>query len=418
MVALIIIYIVEAAFIGLFRGNTTSSRTMAIGAVFLFSLFFMLFVQRNKRISKYTTPFILGYYFRVFLLFFDLYGKTIYRLPNSGADTELYFHSAINFSQYGAAGRGGIFSQVTGTIMKLSGTDRLFPQFSVVLFAMIAIRYMIFTLDLFDDLDEQAKKRAVYLVCLLPNFAILSSIFLRESSVTMFLSISLYCFFRWVKEKKSMFFILAFVSCMIGAVYHSGSVGVAIGYIGVLMLYDPKREKLKLSFKRIIPAMLLLAGMAVLYTSYGGLFFSKMDNLEEISDIANISDLGGSSYARYVGNSNSIASLIIFTIPRIVFFLLSPLPFQWRGLSDIIAFLFSSLFFAIVTFRAVKTLIGRGARHNDIVMLVIITAVIVLVFAWGVSNTGTAVRHRDKLITLFGVLYALTYPTKKIVRRG
>lgn len=37
----------------------------------------------------------------------------------------------------------------------------------------------------------------------------------------------------------------------------------------------------------------------------------------------------------------------------------------------------------------------------------------VFVFAWGVSNTGTACRHRDKMTIIWGLILALTYsPTK------
>ena len=40
-------------------------------------------------------------------------------------------------------------------------------------------------------------------------------------------------------------------------------------------------------------------------------------------------------------------------------------------------------------------------------MLFIVSFVTTFVFAWGVSNTGTASRHRDKMIILYGVMYSL-----------
>ncbi len=40
-------------------------------------------------------------------------------------------------------------------------------------------------------------------------------------------------------------------------------------------------------------------------------------------------------------------------------------------------------------------------------MLLLVAACMVFVFAWGVSNTGTATRHRDKMVILFGILYGL-----------
>ena len=38
----------------------------------------------------------------------------------------------------------------------------------------------------------------------------------------------------------------------------------------------------------------------------------------------------------------------------------------------------------------------------------VLGVITVFVFSWGVSNTGTAIRHRDKLITFFAVALALS----------
>ena len=46
-------------------------------------------------------------------------------------------------------------------------------------------------------------------------------------------------------------------------------------------------------------------------------------------------------------------------------------------------------------------------NKDQTIAIIIISISIVFVFAWGVSNTGTAARHRDKIVMLFSVLYAL-----------
>ena len=47
-------------------------------------------------------------------------------------------------------------------------------------------------------------------------------------------------------------------------------------------------------------------------------------------------------------------------------------------------------------------------KNKDMAIAIIIISIcIVFVFAWGVSNTGTAARHREKLVILFATLYAL-----------
>ena len=133
-----------------------------------------------------------------------------------------------------------------------------------------------------------------------------------------------------------------------------------------------------------------------------------MAGVDDITDIANTLDYGGSSYARYVGNSSSIRNMVIFTIPRIFYFLFSPFPWQWRGFSDIIAFCFSSMFYYVAARSALVNLRFMSKKDkNKTIAIIIISISIVFIFAWGVSNTGTAARHRDKLVMLFASLYAL-----------
>ena len=135
-----------------------------------------------------------------------------------------------------------------------------------------------------------------------------------------------------------------------------------------------------------------------------------MLGVTELSDVANIQSGGGSSYAAYVGNSNSAGNMVIFTIPRIVFFLFSPFPWQWRGVADIIAFFFSGLYYMYISVRGLRYLMMRDAPNKTMVLkLLIIITCAVFVFAWGVSNTGTAARHRDKLVVLFAFLHAMTF---------
>ena len=138
-----------------------------------------------------------------------------------------------------------------------------------------------------------------------------------------------------------------------------------------------------------------------------------MNNIDEISDIATGNGLGGSSYARYVGNSSNPLNMIIYTPLRIVFFLFSPFPWQWRGLSDIIAFVFSSLFFLYTAWCNIRFLRSGEKKNRTLVIALTIVAVCTaFVFAWGVSNTGTACRHRDKMAIIWGFVLALTYHTK------
>ena len=392
-----------------------SGKTEAIDIAFigLFSLAFLYDLGHSKRLKSLSFPLYLGYIFRVALLFFDRYGQNIFRLPNSTSDTEMFYEQSKAYMKSGYTNRG-LFPKVMGAIFSYIGNSRLYGQFIIVLFSVVSL--VLFALLLKKiDIPDKTRYYIYLIVVLLPNLAILSSIFLRESITAMFITISFYLFYKWLNGENTMYFVLAFASAFCASAFHSGSAAVAVGYIAVVLLYDRYSKTFRFRGRNLIPAILLIAVVAFLYINYGGELFGKMQKVDTLEDVANTREAGGSTYAMYVGNSNNPFSMIIFTPLRIVFFLFSPFPWQWRGLSDIIAFVFSSLFYLYTSWCAIKYLRSDLKNNRTLVIaLTIIVACTVFVFAWGVSNTGTACRHRDKLAIIWGVLLALVYKKDKI----
>ena len=391
-----------------------SGKTEAIDIAFigLFSLAFLYDLGHSTKLKSLSFPLYLGYLFRVALLFFDRYGQNIYQLPNSGADSEMFYGNIVQYARTGSSGRSGSFITVMGTIFHYIGTSRLYGQFIILLFSIVSLILFCRLLQKV-EIDGRARSTICIVVCLLPNLAILSSIFLRESIVAMFITISFYLFYKWLNGQSIMYFVLAFVSAFCASAFHSGSAAVAVGYIAIVLLYDRHSKRFRFRGRNLIPAILLIAVVAFLYINYGGELFGKMQNVENIDDVANTHDLGGSSYAQYVGNSSNPISMIIFTPLRIVFFLFSPFPWQWRGLSDIIAFVFSSLFFLYTAWCDIRFLrSGEKKNRTLVIALTIVAACTAFVFAWGVANTGTACRHRDKMTVIWGLILALTYIPK------
>jgi hypothetical protein len=258
------------------------------------------------------------------------------------------------------------------------------------------------------DLNYRSRITALYVLALLPNYAILSSVFLRESFVTMFITISLYFFIKWWAGKSELNFWLAFIFVFMASSFHSGAIGVAMGYVFARVLYNRKNCSIRISFRTIIPAIIFGIIFVYLYNNYAELLFGKMTNIESINDIANINTGGGSSYAAYVGNSNSLVSIILYTPIRMLMFQFSPFIWQIRGLSDIIALCFDSFYFLYVTYKVIRYF-GLDYTKNKtlVILLFIIALTTTFVFGWGVTNTGTALRHRNKMAVLYAVLLGL-----------
>lgn len=380
--------------------------------ILILSIALVCYISINKDTQKFKSALICGFIFRLLIMLFALYCRDIYVLPNSGADEDMFYQNAVRVAQGGTTERGFI-CELMGAFFRFFGISRLWGQFLLMLCSMGALVYACKIMHIL-QLDFQRASKAIWLLCLLPNFALLSSFFLRESIICMFITMSMYQFLRWARLKKEIGFVLALVFVFCAMRFHSGALAVAVGYILSRLLYDNRTGKLHLSFRNLFLSVIALFAVAYILGRSGDSFLSKFKNLDSLEDIANTRDRGGSSYAQYVGNSNSIANLIFYTIPRVVFFLFSPMPWMIRGIGDVIAFCFSSCFYLITLVSVIKYLRTRKQENRDTVLLVFMIALCaVFVFGWGSSNAGTACRHRDKMVIIWGILYALTLPKKQ-----
>lgn len=404
---------IEFLILGCLTAFGIDARPVALSSALIlaFSIALFLDFSRNKTIKKYAIPLSLGYILRLGLLYFDYFCRNIYVLPNSGADSEAFYRLSVQFSI-----GNNYFDAITtlaGVVFKLFGVSRLYGQFLLMLFSIVALIFAAKTIEYIDG-SQKVKKGLMFLLCLMPNFAILSSLFLRESVVAMFLSISFYYFVNWMASNEEKSFWIAFVFSFCSAFFHSGSVGAAVGYIVIRALYNRKTKRFSFSLRNVLPVLVLLIIFLFLYTNYSNILFYKMAKIKTIDTIANVRSMGGSSYAKYVGDSSTIRNMVIYSIPRMFYFLFSPLPWQWRGLSDIIAFCFNSLFYMVTIVRVCLYFIKhRKENRNILIGLLIVALCLLFIFGWGTSNVGTAVRHRDKAVILYGLLLCCTLKNEK-----
>ena len=92
-----------------------------------------------------------------------------------------------------------------------------------------------------------------------------------------------------------------------------------------------------------------------------------------------------------------------------IYFLLSPMPWDWRGFKDAIAFMICSVPQLIIAVQFVKRVIF-GSRHkytwekSIIIALMASAFACAFIFGWGCRNAGTAIRHRDKFLSLYVIM--------------
>lgn len=408
----IIVLILEFVILTLFKSSgATDAGNFFAGVLIIIHVLAMISTfSRSKNLRKYSQSLTLALLFRILLMLIDLYAYPAFVLPNGHSDEDMLFAYAAQYAIDGKTNRG-YYTIIMGILFRFIGSNRLYGQYVSMLFSMVSLICLCDALEQL-ELSDSVKYKVVRIVCLLPNFAILSSLFMKEASATMFLSLSFYFFVKWTREKRNMYYFIAAALVLPAAMIHSGTIAALVGYIAIRMIYDNNKGIIKITFVNVILTLVLAFAAVYLINHTGSTFTSKFGSIDSLDEIANVREGAKSSYLRYVGNSNNPVNFILFTPLRIIFFLFSPMPWMWRGFADVIAFFFSSLYYLVVIWNVLKYL--RKSRADNpgnrslVTVLFVVAMAIVFVFAWGTTNAGTASRHRDKTVVLFGILWALS----------
>lgn len=352
-----------------------------------------------------------GYLARIIVLVVDIYGKAYITIPQSGYDSKMYYRNALAVMNYSINWEdANFYSQIMGHVFRYIGGNQLFAQYINLLSSVVVI-YLVARVLIDLKINKKILYWSMWIICLFPTYTMLSVIFLREVFVSFFVAISIFCFIRYLTHTNAITLILSFVAILPGAAAHAGVLALPVGYIIVLILYNNKEHAFTLNIIGVLSSIVLALVFLYVVVQNGDTFTGKFQNVESIEDVANTSNLGGSSYAQYVGNSTSPLNMVIFTLPRIIFFLFSPLPFQWRGPIDAVSFIcgsalyLTSVYFSIITIKNSDNKLYKSL----VISLLIIAFCGVFVFGWGVSNTGTALRHRDKLFSIFAILLGISW---------
>ena len=399
----------------MFLSNVEHLDIYVIGTIILFSIAFIFDIIHQKRIKPFATPIVIGYAFRIFLLFYDVYSTDPLHLPLVGgeliSDPLGFYNAAVRYSKGYAISYGGFFSKFLGRVFSVTGPSRLLGEFIVLLFSIGTIIIVAIILDE-QDVSYSDKLRGTYLICLLPNYAFLSVVLRRETIITFFVALSILHFTRWFRGtfgEKS--FILAIAYALLASLFHGATGMIIATYLLVRILYSPKKQFFVFDPQNIIGALFFLVVVMVVYSRFGATFFNKIESRISSGSFSVVRDAGGASYARYVGDARTPFRMLIYTLPRFLYYMFSPFPWQWRGAGDILAFAMSSCVYLLIIVDALRYIRLTEKENNNrklLIALLLIALLIASIFSWGVTNTGTATRHRDKFIALYTVIYVLS----------
>ncbi len=360
----------------------------------------------GKRELEYRNLIFLGFAMRLFLLFADYYGW--FKILNSGADTEMFHRvSAANVNSFAKVYRGG-YTYFLTIVYQITGTSRLIAQFINVLFGMGII---FLCQRIMRELGVE-RRNMLYAMCVLvflPNLNIFSAILLREAWVEYFVALSLFMFVRWFRSGMPLYIVGVVASVLAASYMHAGVIGLLMGYSIAFITYNPNTENITLSRNTIASVIFMLA-VGVAASSYMELFtgkFAEYDSIDDIVEVTNRIERGSSDYLLWI-SSDSVAMSLMFAPLKMFYFLFSPLPTEWRRVSDILGFLLDGaiyMYLCVVAWRySATTKLTKSLKKYLIAALLTVT----FIFAYGTGNAGTAFRHRAKILPVIVMMFAVS----------
>jgi hypothetical protein len=295
-----------------------------------------------------------------------------------------------------------LYSKFIAMVYIFTGRSPFIIQYFNVFFGFISV-YFVYKLIIEIGGSKRSAMIGSFIAAVFPTLNLYSAVILRENLITMMSLISVYFFIRWLNTGFISRIILAVLFLGGAASVHGAVILVGGIYLLFFCFYKPK-EKM---WRPINKEALIAIGLTIIvFVFFRARLLNKLP-----SDItlvfspeyltSRLVPLAVGRTAYLVGyNPASIIDMIIQTPVRILHFILMPFPWKVSAASDIIGAVDAIMygFFAIFSFKGLK----KADGHNRLLFIALIAIILleVFTFAWGTSNYGTAIRHRQKFVCL------------------
>ncbi|HHT47195.1 MAG TPA: hypothetical protein GX004_07920 [Firmicutes bacterium] len=330
-------------------------------------------------------------------------------LPDSGADAVTFERIGWENAQAWLAGGEAvrttgayIYSAWIGVLYYLFGRVQLIAQFMNVL-AGLFIVFLIYKLTM----RVTELKRCGYIAGLVaafyPTLNLYSAITMRECFIVLFSLLSIYSFIVWVDRGFFGYFGLAVLTLIPASSLHGGITLVGLVYVFFYCFYSPTKKRWMLFSWRLLPGIVISAGIIFLF---GDLIFYKLPSNPALLFSpeffkGKVAVASRSRAAYLVGFSpSSLLDVLWHTPIRILYLLFTPFPWMIKVFGDLFAFAEAFICLFLVWYSVNGFSIVKRKNKAQYIALLLILIVLMIVFSWGTSNYGTAIRHRQKFVSL------------------
>jgi len=303
-----------------------------------------------------------------------------------------------------------LYSWLTSGIYIFVGRDPFLLHIINSYFGTLAIYYVMRSARQLVP-DGTVDRAAGWTLAFYPSAVLYSVLTMREAPMVLALSISIYLLLRWLNTRLIAFGLGAIVSVVVAQLFHAGMIGATV----VIMLTYARVSLQSVTVRNNLRpiALLIVAAVAIsvlqfsLRTSIGlekisGFLYDF--SLDTIASWQAYSARGRGAYLSAVELTTWLD--FVWNVPLRVFFFLGS-PFIWMasrfrdmlGMLDGMVILFFGMKITVdIMQRRFRTMTGY-------LPVALVAAGLVVLFALGTSNYGTAFRHRAKIFPWLLLLY-------------
>jgi len=313
-----------------------------------------------------------------------------------------------------------VYSKIIGAIYFISGRVPLLVQFVNVVLGVLIVYYVYKIIIEFGATKRSAQIGSV-ITALFPTSCLYSAITLREIFISFFTIVSVFYFLKWLNSGKVSKLVLAAAFLLLSSTLFGAMIVIGVVYAIFFIFYEAKIKKWRLVSKQIFLGIFIvtLVIMIIIFNPFltdklpGDL--SLVFSPDYMSYKVTVVARGGTAYL--VGfTPNSILDIILQSPVRMVYFLLAPFPWMISSPGQILG-LIDALLYLVLVFYSIIGLKYLKRYNNPAFWAVILMLLIIIgTFAWGVSNFGTAIRHRQKIVGLIIAVSSLGITRSRLLK--
>lgn len=354
---------------------------------------------------------LMGYCIRLSMMYVSIHFSNMLSMPyHHTGDDDNFYRYTLQWMANQDSWISSYYCIFLATLFIFFGKNRVVAT-TVNILCYILSSLILVTLSKKCKVDKKIMRVGIILFSIMPVYILLSSALLRESIILFFILLANSFFILWMHENKRIYLIGAFLALVPPTILHSGTVVLAAVMLIMLSFYDSRKKELFFNKKLFLLSIVLFSLCIICFKLFPDLRHLLHYIPNDMEVILALIDRYGTQVAgaNYLSNLHpqDFGDLIKYLPIKMIYFQFSPMPGDWRGITDMLAFFIDGGFYMIT----LGFLLYGWLRKRDGVAFFICMEMIAfqVMFAWGVMNAGTAMRHRCKLlgIAVFGLMYVV-----------